>query len=305
MGAYATIPRMPSRSTLQLTLAVTLLFSVTSVLVGCGDENNTAAAAGAVPRANVDRFDGGAAYRLVEMQVDLGPRPAGSAAARRLATRLRRVLAGSRFQDVGDGLRNVVGRVPGRDRSRTVIVAAHYDTKDIPGFVGANDGASGTAVVAQLARTIEPRTLDPTLVFLFFDGEEAPAGAPDAEFERYGLRGSKAVASRYRGAEAMILLDFVGERGLRVPYEGHSDHRLWQRLRRAAATVGVGKVFPAREQSAILDDHVPFTREGVPSIDLIDFDFPCWHLRCDDLSRISVRSLDATGETVLQLLRTL
>jgi hypothetical protein len=296
---------MPSRSTLLATLAATSLFGLVSVSVGCGDGDGTAAAAGAVPRASVDRFDGDAAYRLVESQVALGPRPAGSPTARRLASRLRRAVPSGRFQPVGDGLRNVVGRVPGREPSRTVIVAAHYDTKDIPGFVGANDGASGTAVVAQLAKTIKPRTLDPSLVFLFFDGEEAPAGVPDTEFERYGLRGSKAVAPRYRSAEAMILLDFVGERGLRVPYEGYSDQRLWQRLRRAARTVGVGKVFPAREQSAILDDHVPFSRVGVPSIDLIDFDFPCWHLRCDDLSRISVRSLDATGETVLQLLRTL
>ena len=67
----------------------------------------------------------------------------------------------------------------------------------------------------------------------------------------------------------------------------------------------MGRVFPPAESGAILDDHVPFIRAGVPSIDLIDFDFPCWHRRCDDLSKISPRSLDATGETVIELLRTL
>ena len=282
-----------------------LALAGTALAAGCGDEGGSATAAERVPRPKVDRFDADAAYRSVARQVALGPRPAGSAASRALARRLRRALPRGRFQPVGGGLRNVVGTVPGREPSRTVIVGAHYDTKDLPGFLGANDGASGTAVVAELARTIEPRELAPTLVFLMFDGEESPAGTPDDQFERYGLRGSKAAAPRYRDAAAMVLLDFVGERGLRVPYEPYSDRGLWAKLRAAARTVGVGPVFPARSSGGILDDHVPFARQGVPSIDLIDFDFPCWHRRCDDLSKISRRSLDAVGETLYELLRTL
>jgi glutaminyl-peptide cyclotransferase len=185
-------------------------------------------------------------------------------------------------------------------------VGTHYDTKEIAGFVGAVDNNSGTAVAAQLAKSIEPRELDPTVVFLMFDGEEAPAGRPDSEFLRYGIRGSRAAAPRYKGAEAMILLDFVGEKGLRIPRESYSNEGLWQKLRAAARTVGVAKVFPAEDLGGgIEDDHVPFIKQGVPSIDLIDFSFPCWHRRCDDLSRVSERSLDASGETVYQLLRTL
>lgn len=297
---------MPSRSNAYPRVTAVALAALAVTAIACGEDDDAASAAGSVPAASVDRFDADAAYRLVEMQVGLGERPAGSAASRKLAGRLRRLLPNGRFQPVGDDLRNVVGRVRGRDRGRTVIVAAHYDTKDISGFVGAVDGASGTAVVTELARTIAPRDLRPTVVFLLFDGEEAPAGVPDAQFERYGLRGSKAVAPRYRGAEAMILLDFVGERGLRLPRESFSDAGLWSRLRAAARRVGVGKVFPSRDLGGgIQDDHLPFLRQGIPSIDLIDFDFPCWHKRCDDLSKISRRSLDATGETVLELLRRL
>jgi glutaminyl-peptide cyclotransferase len=274
---------------------------------GCGDADEPATAAERVPRPTVDRFDERAAYRLVREQVELGPRPAGSKRSRLLARRLRRKLPNGRFQPFGDdGLRNVVGSVPGRAPGRRVVVGAHYDTKEIPGFVGANDGASGTAVLTELARTIRPRELRPTVVFLLFDGEEVPAGSPDSEFERYGIRGSKAVAPRYRDAEVMVLLDFVGERGLRIPRESYSNAGLWQRLRRAAKAVGVGKVFPAEDLGGgIQDDHLPFIRQGVPSIDLIDFDFPCWHKRCDDLSKISPRSLDASGETVYELLRRL
>jgi hypothetical protein len=274
---------------------------------GCGDgEDGSASAAEQVPRAKADRFDSAAAYELVREQVELGPRPAGSKPSRVLAERLRRMLPAGRFQAVPGGLRNVVGTVPGREPRRLVVVGAHYDTKEIPGFVGAVDGASGTAVAAELARTIEPRELRPTVVFLMFDGEEAPAGTPDDQFTRYGIRGAKAAAPRYKDAEAMILLDFVGEKGLRIPREEYSNAGLWQRLRAAARAVGVGKVFPAEDLGGgIQDDHLPFIQQGVPSIDLIDFDFPCWHRRCDDLSRISERSLDASGETVYELLRRL
>jgi Zn-dependent M28 family amino/carboxypeptidase len=203
---------------------------------------------------------------------------------------------------VPGGLRNVVGTVPGR-KPGYIVVGAHYDTKDLPGFVGANDGASGTAVVTQLARTIErPRH---TIKFILFDGEESPRGTPDQSFEERGLRGAKVAAARYRDARAMVLLDFVGDRRLRIPREGSSDEELWERLRAAASAVGVGRHFPRASQGTILDDHVPFLREGVPSIDLIDFDFPCWHKRCDNLSRVSERSLDATGEAVYRLLASL
>ena len=265
--------------------------------------DGSASAAEAVPRPRVNRFNGRAAYGSVKRQVALGPRPAGSPASRALGERIRRALPGGRFSAVPGGLRNVIGTVRGRDRRRTVVVGAHYDTKDLPGFVGANDGASGTAILTQLARTLRPRRLRSTVVFIAFDGEESPAGAPEDQFERFGLRGSRAAAPAYRRARAMILLDFVGERGLRIPREQLSDARLWRRLRAAAERVGVGRVFPPRTQGAILDDHVPFIRRGVPSIDLIDFDFACFHRTCDDLSRVSPRSLDAVGESVLELLR--
>jgi glutaminyl-peptide cyclotransferase len=263
------------------------------------------ALAGSAGTATVDRFDERRAFALLRQQVELGPRPAGSAASRRLAGRLRTLLPRGRFQAVPDDLRNVIGVVPGRNPRRTVVVGAHYDTKDLPGFVGANDGASGTATVVELARTIKPRQLRPTLVFILFDGEETPKGTPDEQFERYGLRGSKVAARTYAHAEAMILLDFVGDKDLSIPRERLSNTRLWAKLRAAAKRTGNGRHFPPAATGAVLDDHLPFIRAGVPAIDLIDFDFACWHRTCDNLSAVSARSLDATGETVLELLRTL
>jgi glutaminyl-peptide cyclotransferase len=252
------------------------------------------------PTPRVDRFDGAAAFRLLRRQVELGPRPAGSPESQRLARLLKRIVPGGSYQDVPGGLRNVVGTVRGREPGY-VVVGAHYDTKDIPGFVGANDGASGTAVAAQLARSI--RRPKHTVRFVFFDGEESPRGSDD--FERDGLRGSRVASEAFADARAMVLLDFVGDRRLSIRREANSNPGLWRQLRAAAQRVGAGRVFPARRGGAVLDDHIPFQDAGVPSIDLIDFDFACFHRRCDDMSAVSERSVDAVGETIAELLRTL
>ena len=250
-----------------------------------------------------DRFDSARAWRLLEYQVGLGERPAGSRASRKLAALIKRRLPNSSYQRVPGGLRNVVGRVPGRDRDRVVLVGAHYDTKDIPDFVGANDGASGTAIALRLAREIEPRTIRPTLLFVFFDGEESPRGAAGHEFEQKGLRGSKVAARRYAArVDRMVLLDFVGDRDLSIPREEYSDARLWSKLRAAAKRAGATAAFPDEVSGGVLDDHIPFIRRGVPAIDLIDFGFPCYHRPCDDLSAVSEQSLDLVGETMHELL---
>jgi glutaminyl-peptide cyclotransferase len=291
---------------LGIVLAVQVAIGLTLVALVATDNlpfvEDDAANGSTTPAAKVDRFDGAAAFRLLRRQIEIGPRPAGSPESQRLARLLKRIVPRGRYQEVPDGLRNVIGTVRGREPGY-IVVGAHYDTKDIPGFVGANDGASGTAVVAQLARTLRrPRH---TIHYVFFDGEEAPRGIPDDEFARYGLRGSKVAAPTFRDARAMILLDFVGDKHLAIRREGYSDVRLWNRLRAVAKRVGAGVVFPASIQGGVLDDHLPFRRLGVRSIDLIDFDFACWHRSCDDLSAVSERSVDAVGETMYELLKEL
>ena len=95
------------------------------------------------------------------------------------------------------------------------------------------------------------------------------------------------------------LTDLLGDRVLTRPIDlirYASDASPYRLVPKAA--------FPAQTQGEVHDDHTPFTRDGVPAIDLIDFDFPCWHKRCDDMSAVSRRSLDASGEAVLELLRT-
>jgi hypothetical protein len=283
-------------------LALALLGGI--VLVA-SDRRDATAAPAFVPKPKVDRFDAARAMREARYQVALGPRPAGSDASRRLGEHLRVRLPRGRFEAIPGhpGLRNVVGRLPGR--LPAILVGAHYDTETvIPGHVGANDGAAGTAVVVELARALarldRPRGAR-EIRFVLFDGEEEPHETHD--FYADALRGSKAYAAAHAARlEAMILLDYVGNAGIRLPREAYSNEQLWARLRAAARAVGTLRVFPARTNGAILDDHLPFRAAGVPAIDLIDFSYAWRDTAQDTLDKLSVRSLDAVGETVTELL---
>jgi glutaminyl-peptide cyclotransferase len=288
-------------------VAIVLAAAAVAVGVGLGsdgDGDGGARAPAATPAAlRVDRFDSARAFADLRRQVEMGPRPAGSAASRRLARWLRSQVPNGRYQRVPGGLRNVVGSI--RGRGEPIVVAAHYDTKDLPGFVGANDGAGGTAAVLEIARALrraDRSTSAPPIRFVLFDGEESPDDRLD--FYRAGVRGSKFYARRHAArTRALILLDFVAERGrMRIPRESGSDPELWARLRAAARKVGAGATFPDETTGLVLDDHTPFARRGVPAIDLIDFTFPCFHRPCDDMSAVSARSLDRAGEAVVQLL---
>jgi glutaminyl-peptide cyclotransferase len=178
-----------------------------------------------VPAARVDRFDEARAFRLIRAQVAVGQRPAGSRRLRALAVRLRAQLPGGRFESVPGhpGLRNVVGVLPGRRAA--IVVGAHYDSEARPrGFVGANDSAAGTAGVVGLARALQalPRAAGAREVrFVLFDGEEEPPGSTD--FLADALRGSKAYAAAHaREVGQLILLDYVANKGLRLPREATS-----------------------------------------------------------------------------------
>lgn len=279
-----------------------------------GDRGPSASAASAAsdpgaalaPRPTTDRFDGRRAFALLREQVlGFGWRPAGSAALRRLAVRLRAMLPHGRFERVPghSGLRNVVGSIAGRGKA--IVVGAHYDVEARPkGFVGANDGAAGSAAVVWLARARAraPRERhDRPLRFVLFDGEEEPAGC--VPFVACGLRGSTAYAARHdRGLRSLVLLDYIAQKeGLRFPREGGSHGGLWDKLRLAAAAVGVGALFTDAAGVSLLDDHTPFIRRGIPAIDVIDFDYPSRDTLADDLDEVSQRSLDAVGEAVYRL----
>lgn len=281
-------------------------------LQGCGKQrertDGTPPPPSTAPRATTELFEGGRAFGLLREQVkDYGWRPAGSESLDRLANRLRALMPRGRFESVPrhPKLRNVVGSIPGR--LPAILVAAHYDVEARPrGFVGANDGAAGTAAVITLARTLaaapRPRNAR-ALRFALFDGEEEPAGCKP--FIACGLRGSTAYSARHGDKlAAVIVLDHIAERkGLRFARERGSEPALWSELRRAAFDVGVGSLFPSTvTKKPIVSSHTPFAQRGVPAIDVTDADYPQRDSRDDDIDAVAPRSLDAVGEALSRLL---
>jgi Zn-dependent M28 family amino/carboxypeptidase len=274
-----------------------LLASLALAACGDGDESD-----------GPNRFGADRAMSVVQRQVAVGQRPAGSPELRRLATELRPLLPDGHFEPVPSrrpqqGLRNIVGVLPGPGPA--ILIGAHYDTEyHPPGFVGANDGAAGTAGVIELARSLpsELPTGHREIRFVLFDGEEEPPGCGDQDFQFCALRGSRAYAAAHPGQIGeMILLDYIANKGARFPREGNSTPELWAQLRAAAAEVGAESIFPDATGSAILDDHIPFLEQGVPSVDLIDFSYAYADTVEDTPDKLDPAVFDEVGETVAQL----
>ncbi len=255
-------------------------------------------------------FDATRAFADLEAQVELGPRPAGSPAGRRTAALLAARLREAGVEDVvvQRPWRNVVGTIRGRGPG-TVVVGAHFDTKDDvgSGFEGANDGASGTAVVLELARAL-PRPLPgPSVALALFDAEEPRGSRP---FELDGTRGSRQYVADARAGglqgtppldeiRAMVLFDLVGDCELRIPLEAYSDPALYALFADAARRRTDSPAPFEGTRIGIEDDHVPFLEAGVPALDLIDLEYGPWHTPEDTLDKVCPESLEAVGEAAL------
>jgi glutaminyl-peptide cyclotransferase len=277
-------------------------------LIGGHEARHQLLTGATVPRPTVDRFNAPRAFALIRRQLAYGQRPAGSPALRRLAEVLRRDLPGGHFEavpgsDPAHPLRNIVGTLPGR--LPAIVVGAHYDSEYHPkGFVGANDSAAGTAAVVELWHALVRVEYGGVreVRFVLFDGEEEGPGCSNARFPECALRGSRAYVAAHRGEVGqMILLDYIANKGLRLPREGSSDRALWARVRAAARQAGVAAVFPPTTQTTIYDDQTPFLRAGIPAVDLIDFSYRYRDTVRDTVDKLSVASLDAVGETVVAL----
>ena len=199
---------------------------------------------------------------------------------------------------------NIRGILPGRDE-RVLILASHYDSKfyDAFEFVGANDGASTSGLVLELARVlVQDNPAGLTLWFVFFDGEEAVGEWSSAD----SLYGSREFVKReknrgnLRKVGAMILLDLVGGKDLRILQEGYSTPWLNKIIWNQASRLGHERIFRSSGRgSHIEDDHIPFLRAGIPAVDLIDLSYAHWHKPTDTLDKLSGPNLEVVGAVVL------
>jgi Zn-dependent M28 family amino/carboxypeptidase len=255
------------------------------------------------------RFDGQRALRDIEAQLKLGPRTIGSEAHAKAVDWMVAGLKSSGWAvevqetpRAGAKIRNVVAR---RGEGRPwIILGAHFDSRfradqdpdprkrTLP-VQGANDGASGVAVLMELARTI-PKDLKKQVCLVFLDAED------NGEIEGWDwILGSEAYAARLTGKpDAVVIIDMIGDADLNIYRELYSDSGLTDEIWGTAARLKIPQ-FINEPKYRITDDHLPFLARGIRAADIIDFDYPYWHTAADTLDKVSAASLQAVGDVLL------
>jgi Peptidase family M28 len=275
-----------------------------------------ASVACAQAQSSLPGFDGKRALEHVRQLVAVGPRVAGSPGAQQARDYITSQIKGLGLQvrEQPFEARTPLGPtkmvnlrvvLPGRESSGRLIVAGHYDTKLFKEFqfVGANDGGSSTAFLIELARVLKDRPRALAIELLFLDGEEAVIDWHKDDDNTYGSRYYVEAASRdgtLKEIRALVLVDMIGDRDLRIMRESFSTPWLTDIVWSAARRLGKG-AFVA-EEIEIEDDHLPFLRAGVPAVDIIDLDYPAWHTADDTLDKLSPDSLQLVGDVVLAAL---
>jgi hypothetical protein len=256
-------------------------------------------------------FDGERAFQDLVHQVGLGPRIPGSLAHGQLVDWITAELVAAGWQAelqetmiAGKPIRNVIGKLGGGGQ-QWIILGAHFDTRIYAdkdpdqanrtlAIDGANDGASGVAVLLELARVM-PRDLSQDVWLVFFDAEDN-GGIDGWEW----IMGSQAfVNSLEENPDAAVILDMIGDADLTIHLERNSDPALAAEIWSTAAALGYDGQFIPTAKYSILDDHVPFLQAGIPAVDIIDFDYPYHHTLADSLDKVSSASLQIVGETML------
>jgi len=306
--------------------------------------DDTAVNTSAVPSSRIaakaarprNPLDGQRAFGYLRQMCDIGPRPSGST-----GMQAQQELVQTHFESLGGKVtmqrfeaKNPLGgpRVPMAnvivewhpERKERILVCAHYDTRPLPDrdpdpvqrregvFIGANDGASGVAVLMELAHLMPELDGDIGVDFALFDGEELvyvdgrdPYFLGSTWFARQYVR--EPPEHKYRWG---VLLDMVGDADLQIYQEQHSvtwrDTRpLVKQIWNTAARLGVDEFIP-RARWVVMDDHIPLRNIGkIPTCDIIDApqDYPAWHTTMDTPQRCSPASLAKVGWVVYEWLK--
>jgi Zn-dependent M28 family amino/carboxypeptidase len=260
------------------------------------------------PKTAPVTFDGQRAFADVEIQVAFGPRVPGSDGHAKIREWMREELTKAGWQvevqaseALGHPIKNVIAKRS--DESPQIIIGAHYDsrifadhdpdpsqrTNYVP---GANDGASGVAVLLELARTLPEDT--PPIWLIFFDAEDNG----DIEGWDWILGSSEFVRNNSIQPRAVIVVDMIGDADLNIYKERNSNPALTDEIWETAKILGYENKFIPQYKYSMLDDHTPFLHAGMPAIDIIDFDYPYWHTTQDTPDKVSAESLQAVGETL-------
>jgi glutaminyl-peptide cyclotransferase len=252
-------------------------------------------------------FNGSRAYQDVLTQMSFGPRIPGSPAHDQIVAWMQDELKKAGWSVeiqsadlMGHPIQNILAHRT--NAPPVILLGAHYDSRLVadqdtgPGrngpVPGANDGASGVAVLLELARTLPSNTVPVELAF--FDAED-DGNLPGWDW----LLGSRAfVAALTQKPRAAVILDMIGDADLNIYIERNSNPQLVESIWAQAAALGYSKEFIPTAKYSMLDDHTPFLEAGIPAVDIIDFDYPYWHTSADIADKVSAKSLQVVGRTM-------
>lgn len=256
------------------------------------------------------QFDAARSYNDVIAQIALGPRTPGSRAHEDVIAYIREELAQADWvvsvQQVdvdGHTVQNIIATHGISENP--IILGAHYDSRlkadqDPDPFLstqpvpGANDGASGVAVLLELARVM-PKPIANNVWLVFFDAEDQ-GDLPGWDW----ILGSKAFAAALdQKIKSVVVIDMIGDKDLNIYREKSSTPELTTQIWAAAKSLGYANEFIDEEKYNMLDDHTPFLEAGIPAVDIIDFDYPYWHTAADLADKVSSQSLKMVGDTLL------
>jgi glutaminyl-peptide cyclotransferase len=267
------------------------------------------------------RFNGSRALRHAEKLCALGPRPVGSPALGRAADYIERVLQRNGWevttQDFayrGELVRNVIGK---KGSGPVVVIASPYDTRPLADrdpadrsqpIIGANEGASGAAVLLELARVLDDAALEGMQVWLAFLGAEQRGQIDDWDWAVGAQRLAESLvatpASAHRRPEYVLVLHMVGDKDQMLYYEWTSTLWIQEKLWREAVTLGYAEYFnPSHKYVVTQGSHTPFLRWGIPAALIADLDYSYWRTRYDTADKIGADSLERVGRTVERMLK--
>src|SRR5437870_3254177 len=265
-----------------------------------------------------EEFSGEKAFAHVQRLVDFGPRPAGSKAIEKSRDYIEDQLRRSGWQVTRQAFSddspqgklqfvNLIAQLSGEKKaaSPSFLLCSHYDTKmfDAIRFVGANDGGSSTGLLLELARVIgQHPNLARKIELVFFDGEEAIEQFSQTD----GLYGSRYFARQLQSGGAKqfrggLLFDMVGDRSLGITLPANSPVEIARDIFAAAEVLKLRNYFTYLGRE-LVDDHVPLNAIGIPTLDIIDFDYPWWHTADDTIDKVSAQSLRIVGSVALYYL---
>ncbi len=304
-------------------------FSALIIILYCGIFTGACAESANQPVQNAPvAFDSNRAFDILKKQCEFGPRPPGSEAHRKtrdyLFTELKKYADSVTLQpytsvvDTVDDppqrkklhMNNIIAEF-GVGHDETLLLAAHWDTRPCADqdpklenqrepIIGANDGASGVAVLLEIARILKQTPPPKRIIIILFDGEDY-GKTTDQMF--LGSRYFAKNMGKWR-PDYGILLDMIGDKDLEIPKEQFSwtaNPEFMERIWKRANKLGLAP-FKDRAGPAVMDDHVPLIRAGIPMVNIIDFDYPHWHTLEDTVDKCSPKSLEIVGRLVVSII---